>query len=430
MSDTNTHALCYFMELPTELRLKIYRYVLPEVVEPNYQSQVRAASILRVNHKVNQEASSVLYGETQFHAYISQDTIQLQNKLWWRRTESRSLSMIFSPSARSIRHLTVHVNLRRWSDAHSDLYGRGISGDEYEAYKARDSVRKFINFFTSGNTSLKWLEVRPTLVNYCRWSEEDIIAEVFVVIGPFEALSNIKTATLVALNYTNCGRLGTERHSAIASLHTNQLYGRLREEWLSSITESKPAPGPTDNEQGKVAYGVIEEVLQLIYRAMPYAVRGTYSSIHRRLDGLELPFHSARVAYENGDVETLVAIREAIRGEWVKLQPRLSCEASAISQSIYDMFKTKDIAELSESNPRVVPAETKTSSPVSTMNELMDWDWSEVKCGVPKHGEPGVTIKEDSWRIYIYKGDKMWTRLKTPQAVREAKERGRSDDIL
>jgi len=159
-------------------------------------------------------------------------------------------------------------------------------------------------------------------------------------------------------------------------------------------------------------------------------VRGTYSSINRRLDGLELPFHSARVAYENGDVETLVAIREAIRVEWVKLQPRLSSEASAISQSIYDMFKTRDIAELPESNPRVVPSETKTSSPVSTMDELMDWDWSEVKCGVPKHGEPGVTIKEDSWRIYIYKGDIMWTRLKTPQAVREAKERGRGDGIL
>jgi len=247
MSDTNNHAPCYFMELPTELRLMIYRYVLPEVVEPNYKPQVHAASILRLNHQVNQEASSVLYGETQFHAYISQYSIQLQSELWWRRTESRSLSMILSPSARSIRHLTVHVNLGRWSDSHSDLHRRGISGDEYEAYQARDSVRKFIDFFTSGNTSLKWLEVRPTLAHYCRWSEEDIIAAVFVVIGPFEALSNIKTATLVPLNRKRCGRRGTERHSAIASLHINQLYGRLREEWLSSITGSKPAPGPTDN---------------------------------------------------------------------------------------------------------------------------------------------------------------------------------------
>jgi len=64
------------------------------------------------------------------------------------------------------------------------------------------------------------------------------------------------------------------------------------------------------------------------------------------------------------------------------------------------------------------------------MDELIDWDWSEVKYGVPKRGEPGVTIKEDSWRIYIYEGDRMWTRLKTPQAVRKVKERGRSDDIL
>ena len=93
---------------------------------------------------------------------------------------------------------------------------------------------------------------------------------------------------------------------------------------------------------------------------MPYAVRGTYSSINRRLNGLELPFHSARVAYENGDVETLVAIREAIRVERVNLQPRLSREASAISQSINDMFKTRDIAALPESNPRVIPSETET----------------------------------------------------------------------
>lgn len=329
--------------------------------------------------------------------------------------------MILPPSARSIRHLTVHVGLGRWSGCVFDPHGRGISGDEYEAYEARDSVRKFVGFLTLGNTSLKRLEVKPTLALHCRWSTEDIIAAVFVIIGPFEALTNIKTATLVLLKRTKCGRHRNER-LAIASLHTNQLYGRLGEEWLSSITGSKPAPGPTDNEQGKIAYGIIEELLQLIFRAISYGVFGTYSSINRHLEGLELPLHFDRVAYENGDVENFVAIKEAIRVGWVNLQPRLLHEASAISQSINDVFKARDVAELPESNPRVVPSETETSRPISTMDELMDWDWSEVKFEVPKRDEPGVTIKEDSWRIYIYKGDKMWTRLKTPQAVREAKE--------
>jgi hypothetical protein len=418
MIDTDMQAPCHFLELPTELRLMIYRYVLPPVIQATHNTQTSIASLLRTSRTINQEASSVLYGETQFQASVSRSTIQLQGRSWWR-CGFGSLSATLSPSARSIHHLTVHVDIGSWYNRMLHSHRRD---DEYELYETRNSVRKLIDFLAPRDTPLKRLDIQPVVTLRYHWSAEEVIAALFMVIGPFEGLANTNMLTLALpknkdSDWDNVGRAGTP---LIASLHTNELYNRLREEWLSSITGSTPTPGTTNNEQGKLVYSSIEEISQLISEEGWYGAVETRSLISRSFEDIERPLHFAHVAYENGDLDTMIAIREAIRVRWINLQSQLSQPACTFAKDINNVFKAMDAAEPPELYPHIPTLESESSHHIPTRRARKGRNWAEIQCKIPRRGEPGVTIKEDSWRIYVYKDNKMWTRLKTPQTVRKA----------
>jgi hypothetical protein len=422
MIDTYVQAPCHFLELPTEVRLMIYRYVLPSVIQATHNTQTSIASLLRTSRTINQEASSVLYGESQFQASGSRLTIQLQGRSWWRCRGLGSLSTKLSPSARLIRHLTVRVDIGSWSIRSLRSHERDFSGDEYELYETRNNVRKLVDFLASRDTPLKRLDIEPVVTLHYHWSAEQVIAALFMVIGPFEELANTNTLTLALPKNKerrrgNAGRAGIP---LIASLHTNHLYNRLREEWLSSITGSTPTPGTTNNEQGKLAYNSIEELLQLISDEGRYGSFETRSLIYRIFEGIERLLHFTHVAYENGDLDTMIAIREAIRVQWINLQSQLSQPACTFAKDINNVFKAMDAAEPPELYPHISTSETESSHHIPTRRARKGRNWAEIQCKIPRRGEPGVTIKEDSWRIYVYKDNKMWTRLKTPQTVREA----------
>jgi hypothetical protein len=68
------------------------------------------------------------------------------------------------------------------------------------------------------------------------------------------------------------------------------------------------------------------------------------------------------------------------------------------------------------SQPAAVEAVPEGSVPTFESSELQSHKINATP--LPKRGDPGVTIEEDSLRMYYHQDDKTWIRLKTPGTVR------------
>jgi hypothetical protein len=74
---------CHFLKIPTELRFRIYSFLLPDRLVParfsssedlRWDNQGCYPQILRLNHQIHDEAASVLYGQTTFEIEVSGGT--------------------------------------------------------------------------------------------------------------------------------------------------------------------------------------------------------------------------------------------------------------------------------------------------------------------------------------------------------------------
>jgi hypothetical protein len=79
---------CYFLKIPMEMRLRIYRLLLPDRPIParRHGSALREAcngtylEILRVNHQIHDEATGLLYGTGSFNIEISANGLNMCSK--------------------------------------------------------------------------------------------------------------------------------------------------------------------------------------------------------------------------------------------------------------------------------------------------------------------------------------------------------------
>ena len=145
---------CHLLGLPVELRLMIFRYIFPNEVTVNkmyrfYRNRVSSSSnvdksVLMLNRQLYEEASSVLYGETVFHATISAESIFYMGTRW---NQSSKFDSPFNSStynfpsgpAKKVRNLHIILEM---------LYGMtrldGIAVEELMLVMFRNTIRKFI----------------------------------------------------------------------------------------------------------------------------------------------------------------------------------------------------------------------------------------------------------------------------------------------
>jgi hypothetical protein len=184
---------CHLAALPAELRLMVYREIFPKVI--NSSIDVRGA-ILKVDRQTNADASSVLYGESTFHAQVSPDGILLQGKSRQRPAHFMSRERVQGGVLRQERlkriqnlELEVVFGARRWYSVPST--------EEYNLYLVRDSVRKLVELFANGPVStisgssrysLKRLTVKPFVGDTYHWASNEVLAALFLVLEPFHHL--------------------------------------------------------------------------------------------------------------------------------------------------------------------------------------------------------------------------------------------------
>jgi hypothetical protein len=440
--------LCHFMRLSTELRFMIYRYVFSESIPSsnpydNARIHNTNVAILRVNQEISLEASSVLYGELTFHARVTPTTITVLGKTWHRsrfgsveRSDPLDINQALCMKAtKRIRNLVVDVNFGKWRaelrNRRSHLLGgvvrHGITNELYDLYEVRDSVRKLVELFpaSEGKPSLKRLTVQTKMGNEYGWSPAEKVAAMFFVLEPFQYL-HVPLQTVLEIP-----------QPAIVDHAVKLDYEKLREEWITAVKASTPRTS-ANGTVARLAYRKIEDFVQVIkeeelqhYKSLSNGKR--ILSRYPIFNGIERPLHLARVACGNEDPSMLEQVRKAITDRWAIFQRQERRAANVISTAIKNMVVSTSkkgcnirARRLSQCVITTIPGEEYPDviQDATVEDVLGEWRpdhrWTELPDGTPppKRGDPGVTIKEDSLRVYYHQDDKTWIRLKTPAMVR------------
>jgi hypothetical protein len=428
---------CRFLDLPAELRLMVYGYIFPPFIPStnlcdNDKIKKPQVAVLRVNKQIYQEASSVLYDELPFHARVTPTTITVLGKTWHRshhksallRNEPLDINKTLAMEAtKRIRNLVVEVSFGKWRTelqgcTRSHLFGgvvlHGITNENYDLYEAKDSVRKLADLFPASREtgSLKRLTVQPKMGPQYRWTPAESIAAVFLVLEPFQDLHVVQQAALEA------------PEPSIVDGETRVDYEKLQEVWITAVKTSTPPRTSAKAIESRAAFHKIEELIRLVKEVESQNSRYNRNNGLSKFPifhGIERPLHLARVACENEDPWMIDQIRKAIAARWDNHQQQKQRAAKVISDAIKNMLGSTDTTTSGEehqdvSQPAAVEAVPEGSVPTFEWSELQSHKINATP--LPKRGDPGVTIEEDSLRMYYHLDDKTWIRLKTPGTVR------------
>ena len=264
---------CHIMVLPTELRLMIFRYIFPKVVTDTGYVAKRDFAVLRVNRQFYEEASAIMYGELKFEAHVEPTGISLFGRKWDRAATGelpKDLdTTLCRPGAQRIRRLEVNIEFGEKYKKIKGIGGAGVTYEEYELYRVRDTVRKLVHLLSPEPTesapgALKQLAVKPEPDCKQAWQSDEVIAAIFFILEPLLELGSIQDCALL-----NPPRppSWSWRHQApantVAGLHKDEAFRRLRKQWLNSLKDS--VVKGFNKVRLAAAYSKIEDFAHLIY---------------------------------------------------------------------------------------------------------------------------------------------------------------------
>jgi hypothetical protein len=247
---------CHLMELPTELRLMIFRYLFPDVIPAEKlraQGQGVKVAILKVSRQIYQEASSILYGESIFRAVIRPTGIDIQGRTWDRTPTVRNKEDDYSADnllgrhgTRSIQNLELEIELGLKSTCPRGIGNRGITQEDYQLFAMRDAIRKMSNLLRVPPTSvsssvLKRLTIKPTihLFGY-GWNSEQAIIALFSVLEPLQRLQvqNPRLEAPTPSRHPWYNSIRASDKPIITNMPTKKAYVKLEKQWLKALKEA------------------------------------------------------------------------------------------------------------------------------------------------------------------------------------------------
>ncbi|KAF9699851.1 hypothetical protein EKO04_002388 [Ascochyta lentis] len=434
-----TEALpCYITRLPTELRLMIFRYLFPSVIKPERVHRIDPESaytaVLFVNRQFHEEAALLVYSELKFQVRIWPTFIELFGRRWDREDICHIFKeltkALCQPAARRIRHLDVKINFAFMQSNIRGFTGIDRSYEEYELYQLRDTIRKFVEVISpppsdANPSGLKRLSITPAPSCRQLWQSDEATAAIFFVLQPFSTLRPIGR---VVLHSPPRPTLYTYRErnfiSVIADLHKDNHYCMGRKQWIALMTfGTEPAKSCQEISEAAAlgaAYRKIEDFARLIYKQD--AIDRTETDVKQAwtssiFQGIERVLHIARVAYEDGDLECLKKIHEAILKRWIAAHQQQMQLFAAVAASVSDMFDG-DVASRDEGYPEAF--DFKDIHPAKQTHEAKD-EWPEIptKPPMPKLKGPGLTVEEKRQKVVVVKDGEKTEWAKTPAVVRQ-----------
>jgi hypothetical protein len=442
---------CHFMELPTELRLTIYRYLFPAVV-PTHHHNVKVG-ILKTNRQIYQEASSVLYGESQFQVTVKSSSVSFRGKTGSHQPPHKpkpndcSMDQLFcGTNLNMIRDLEIEVSIGRnnvWPKGVGLSSSSWIENEDYELYALRNSIHKLVDFLSTGRlNTLKSLKVEAKISLGFRWTSAEANVAIFFVLEPLQELQAMHAQLGLEPTIPYEGADDTAVKKLVDLINTADAYAHLRHQWLKALAEpTRMAHRPTVAVRSSLQK--VEAFVQLI-RTHDASKSSFWTSA--MFQELENTLHRARVAYEENDGEMMSKILEAINVRWVNAHRKQQATLCAVADSINAMFEQDENEkehDADNGNPededrsevdggtKPTPRELYPDAYGFTVNQPLEQpctQWWELRSfdPAPKRSDEGVTVGMGDMRYTISKDGQTWSRLRTPSLIRQLQNERRA----
>jgi hypothetical protein len=242
---------CYFLKLPLELRLEVFRYLLPcrpigsstalvhakvdvegpgfhglyalannarrrSVTSPHRQTTTTSIfkmpllSLLLINRQICEEVKDLLYSTVPFTIDVRKDgTFMCGRRLLEpKRADGSSHSQTESAewlkakflntfNWSAVKNYNVDILVENWKE--ENMVSHGSSWDEeVEIYDIRDYIGVVVSGILGKSRNLCKLNVRLGISKFV-WNDTDLLANVKTLVGPFERLRNVRQPRFVGV---------------------------------------------------------------------------------------------------------------------------------------------------------------------------------------------------------------------------------------
>lgn len=397
---------CYFLKLPVELRMEIYKYFLqPGAVVSNRPNAIPPEKLrdylplLFVNKQIASEARDHLYACTTFHIEVGQLGATIRNRYLYRPRGAEESSHN-DPD----RDITTALDIRQQLDFSRVknfnlevivVNSSGLDGwsEEVEMYDLRDSISAILPYLARAQ-NLHKLTVRVVCARFDRWSPAKALANFKLITQPLMSLRNITRPFLeppykgeplytcwgtspakFASRSNSNSSITTTSYSAPCDLSPVAVAAPLPPPWTCDLTSTLiPAqqhPIHADFLAYKSAFEALTTSAEPIPPKPPVArMFSAFKRVYLECASLLLSstttttnpaetlpsgaanyLHRARVARENADLDAFVAARNGFVRRWNAHVEQRYRELARVNGLVMDMYDA-DAVEVGAWDPR------------------------------------------------------------------------------
>ncbi|KAF2274590.1 uncharacterized protein EI97DRAFT_103138 [Westerdykella ornata] len=361
---------CYFLRLPTELRLMVFRYLLPDEPIGNSppplpfrgvrsNSYMPMLNLFLVNREIYRDVKGLVFSTAPF-------AIDIRNGLYMcglqllqptnpdgsphlqvadKHGESHKFRFINRFDFQAVKNYKLDILVENMPPHILRLHGPGWWDEEVELYDVRDYVAVAVSGILGKAEHLSRLEIRICFCDF-DWTQDKLLTNARCVLGPLQRLRNVLKPTLHGI-YALSG-FSTPSSRFVAQQHLLSLHD-------CAFSKSRMLVGP-----GNKAFDEYKAMLETALAQKANTSVIEKSRIHAMFIGLKdfyaqflkmapsevgLPrqgkesfIHRARVAREMEDLETFRLLQNELVQAWLDYLERWARQKQSLSQSLARML--------------------------------------------------------------------------------------------
>ncbi|PVH94565.1 hypothetical protein DM02DRAFT_539215, partial [Periconia macrospinosa] len=346
---------CYLLSLPLELRLEIFRYLIPKRPIGSSTSLLHVAEEEEEPpgwfclYTPNAPMKDLLYSSVPFTVDVRKDgTFMCGRRLLEPRRADGSSHFVANEVDNlknkflntfdwaSVKNYNIDILVEKWEDTQVVSRAPGFWDEEVEIYDIRDYVGVVVSGILAKSRNLCKLNVRIGLSRFS-WSDDELMKNIKTIVGPFERLRNVRQPRLRGIYdstpHTNfmislplpaqarAARAGPEVHAKLPTplcsvpqlpaqaplqFCTDPSFIKYRADWERWISSTAPS-SVVHKPPIRTMFTQFKEFYSKLCCIVPAVMQRS---------GRHAFLHKARVAREQEDVEAFRALRNELIEYW------------------------------------------------------------------------------------------------------------------
>ncbi|KAF2730193.1 hypothetical protein EJ04DRAFT_580036 [Polyplosphaeria fusca] len=421
------------MTLSTEVRLMIFRHLLPsEVGCERRDFDDPKMTLFKINRQIKAEAYTVLYEEALFEASLIPRGIHFAGR-WWQSDETMGgqlypMSDTFKKTPlNKVHKMKLIVEIREMVNSQYS---------HYPLSAMRDHLRRFLGLIGQ-DSCCRHLEICPKVYKGNSRSIAEAIAVVWYMLEPLKKIFPLRNVVLHPMKFDTfqprsqpltIGNRETGLDPRMDHEYHKQ-YAAYKWDFEACMLDPKHSDPDERIQRASVLYGKIEKFgrdLESHY----YHVSGS----HRYMDKSFISVDRDRgvvgnfryvltlslEARENGDVETLHKIQDVLFQRWILYQKNLQAESWPFRNAVVELMAGRTDVDARSFPSEVFDLPDNFTPDYKKENDL----WPDLKRhDVSAYHEQMtktivVIVSETRERRFFEKDGEKWSILKTPTDVR------------